>query len=40
MKMEHRITAPHAGVVGEIRATRGDQVAAGDVLVVIDEVHP
>jgi biotin carboxyl carrier protein len=39
MKMEHRITAPHPGVVGEIRAAQGDQVAAGDVLVVIDEAH-
>ena len=28
MKMEHRITAPHAGVVGEVRAHAGDQVAS------------
>ena len=36
MKMEHRITAPHAGVVREVRAQPGDQVAAGDLLAVID----
>jgi propionyl-CoA carboxylase alpha chain len=35
MKMEHRVTAPHAGVVGEVRAGAGDQVAGGDVLVVL-----
>jgi biotin carboxyl carrier protein len=35
MKMEHRVTAPHAGVVGEVRASAGDQVAGGDVLVVL-----
>jgi propionyl-CoA carboxylase alpha chain len=37
MKMEHRITAPHAGVVREVRAQPGQQVAAGDLLAVIDE---
>jgi propionyl-CoA carboxylase alpha chain len=35
MKMEHRVTAPHAGMVGEIRAGPGDQVAGGDLLVVL-----
>jgi acyl-CoA carboxylase subunit alpha len=37
MKMEHRITAPHAGVVSEVRAHRGDQVSGGDLLAVIEE---
>jgi propionyl-CoA carboxylase alpha chain len=37
MKMEHRITAPHAGMVGEVRARIGDQVAGGDLLVVLGE---
>jgi len=37
MKMEHRITAPHAGVVGEVRAHAGDQVGAGDLLVVLGQ---
>jgi biotin carboxyl carrier protein len=35
MKMEHRITAPHPGVVTELRARAGDQVAGGDLLVVL-----
>jgi len=37
MKMEHRITAPRAGTVTEIRARPGDQVSAGDLLAVIGE---
>jgi propionyl-CoA carboxylase alpha chain len=37
MKMEHRITAPRAGRVTEVRAHRDDQVAGGDVLAVIAE---
>jgi propionyl-CoA carboxylase alpha chain len=37
MKMEHRITAPQAGTVTEIRARPGDQVSAGDLLAVIGE---
>jgi biotin carboxyl carrier protein len=35
MKMEHRIAAPHSGVVGEVRAHPGDQVSGGDLLAVI-----
>jgi biotin carboxyl carrier protein len=35
MKMEHRVTAPHAGEVREVRAGPGDQVAGGDLLVVL-----
>jgi propionyl-CoA carboxylase alpha chain len=37
MKMQHTITAPYDGVVGEIPVKVGDQVAAGAVLAV---VHP
>jgi propionyl-CoA carboxylase alpha chain len=37
MKMEHRITAPAAGTVSEIRAHPGDQVSGGDLLAVLDE---
>jgi len=37
MKMEHRITAPSAGTVTELRAHPGDQVSAGDLLAVIGE---
>jgi acetyl/propionyl-CoA carboxylase alpha subunit len=35
MKMEHRVLAPHAGTVAEVRAAPGASVAAGEVLVVI-----
>jgi propionyl-CoA carboxylase alpha chain len=37
MKMQHTVTAPHAGVVSEINVTVGDQVAGGDVLAVVEE---
>jgi biotin carboxyl carrier protein len=37
MKMEHRITAPRAGLVGEVRAHTGDQVSGGDLLVVLGD---
>jgi propionyl-CoA carboxylase alpha chain len=37
MKMQHTVTAPHAGVVSEINVRVGDQVAAGDVLAVVEE---
>jgi propionyl-CoA carboxylase alpha chain len=37
MKMEHRITAPHAGTVDEVRAHPGDQVTGGDLLVVLGD---
>lgn len=36
MKMEVAVHAPVAGVVKEIRVRQGEQVAAGDVLLVID----
>jgi acetyl/propionyl-CoA carboxylase alpha subunit/acetyl-CoA carboxylase carboxyltransferase component len=36
MKMEVGFEAPVAGVVTEVRARRGEQVAAGDLLLVID----
>jgi propionyl-CoA carboxylase alpha chain len=36
MKMEHRITAPFAGRVGEVRVSAGQQVDADQVLVVVD----
>jgi acetyl/propionyl-CoA carboxylase alpha subunit/acetyl-CoA carboxylase carboxyltransferase component len=36
MKMEISFSAPLAGVVKEVRARRGQQVAAGEVLLVID----
>ncbi|GAA2317425.1 biotin carboxylase N-terminal domain-containing protein [Nonomuraea roseoviolacea subsp. roseoviolacea] len=37
MKMEHRITAPAAGIVSALRVGTGDQVEAGAVLAIIDE---
>jgi len=37
MKMEHRIAAPRAGTVTEVRARPGDQVNGGDLLAVLDE---
>ncbi|MBW2267238.1 MAG: ATP-grasp domain-containing protein [Deltaproteobacteria bacterium] len=37
MKMEIGFDAPVSGVVKEVRAKRGQQVAAGDVLLVIEE---
>jgi len=37
MKMEHALRAPHAGVVTEVRARDGDQVAANEILVVVGE---
>jgi biotin carboxyl carrier protein len=37
MKMEHRITAPRAGTVTEVRARPGDQVSGGDLLAVLDQ---
>ena len=36
MKMQHTITAPTDGVVTEIAVTVGQQVAAGEVLAVVD----
>jgi propionyl-CoA carboxylase alpha chain len=37
MKMQHTVTAPQAGVVTEIDVRPGAQVAAGEVLAVVDE---
>ena len=37
MKMQHTVTAPHAGVVTEIDVRPGAQVAAGEVLAVVSE---
>ena len=36
MKMEQTVTAPAGGVVAELRAKAGEQVAAGQVLAVVD----
>ena len=33
MKMEHTVTAPHAGIVERLPFALGDRVAAGSVLV-------
>ncbi|MFU8841925.1 MAG: biotin carboxylase N-terminal domain-containing protein [Nitriliruptoraceae bacterium] len=38
MKMEHRITAPQAGEVVEVRVAAGQQVDADEVLVVVEPV--
>jgi biotin carboxyl carrier protein len=36
MKMEIPVTAPHAGIVVEVRVAPDDKVQEGDVLVVLD----
>jgi biotin carboxyl carrier protein len=36
MKMEHSLRAPHAGKVIGVRAKAGDQVEAGQILVVVE----
>jgi acetyl-CoA/propionyl-CoA carboxylase biotin carboxyl carrier protein len=36
MKMEHAVAAPIAGTVADLPARRGDQVARGDVLAVVE----
>jgi len=35
MKMEHRITAPHAGRVDDVLVAEGQEVDAGTVLAVL-----
>jgi propionyl-CoA carboxylase alpha chain len=44
MKMQHTVTAPHAGTVTEINIEPGAQVASGEVLAVVAteqaEEHP
>jgi propionyl-CoA carboxylase alpha chain len=37
MKMQHTVTAPSAGTVIELDVRPGDQVAAGEVLAVVEE---
>jgi 3-methylcrotonyl-CoA carboxylase alpha subunit len=36
MKMEHGLTAPFDGIVGELNASEGAQVSEGKMLVRID----
>jgi 3-methylcrotonyl-CoA carboxylase alpha subunit len=36
MKMEHSLRAPHSGTVAAVRAGEGEQVEAGQVLVVVE----
>ncbi|MDH6585428.1 propionyl-CoA carboxylase alpha chain [Streptomyces sp. SAI-133] len=36
MKMEHRITAPHAGTLSELNAVVGQQVTVGSLLAVVE----
>ena len=37
MKMQHTVAAPHAGTVAGLPVVAGQQVAAGDVLAVVQE---
>ena len=37
MKMQHTVAAPHAGTVSQIEVQPGQQVAAGEVLAVVEE---
>jgi propionyl-CoA carboxylase alpha chain len=36
MKMEHRINCSQEGTVSEVRVSTGQQVEAGDVMLVVD----
>ena len=38
MKMQHTVTAPHAGTVTEVDVRPGAQVAAGEVLAVVEPI--
>ncbi len=40
MKMEHTVVAPHDGIIEEIRVEVGQQVAAGEILVVMQASPP
>ncbi|MCO8126057.1 biotin/lipoyl-binding protein [Acidimicrobiia bacterium EGI L10123] len=40
MKMEHKITAPAAATVTEVKVAAGQRVDAGDVLVLLDHPEP
>jgi propionyl-CoA carboxylase alpha chain len=37
MKMQHTVTAPHAGAVAKVNVEPGAQVASGEVLAVVEE---
>ena len=37
MKMQHTVTAPHTGTVTEVDVRHGAQVAAGEVLAVVEQ---
>ena len=39
MKMQHTVSAPHAGTVTEIDVRPGAQVAAGEVLAVVEPME-
>jgi biotin carboxyl carrier protein len=39
MKMQHAVAAPHDGVVAEVGVAAGQQVAAGDVLAVLEPIE-
>jgi len=36
MKMEHQVTSPHAGTVGEVFVQAGQQLDSGQPLVTVD----
>ena len=40
MKMEQRIIAPVTGVVNELKVQKGDQVANGEVLIILSGGEP
>jgi propionyl-CoA carboxylase alpha chain len=37
MKMQHTVSAPHPGTITEIDVQPGTQVAAGEILAVVEE---
>ncbi|MCW2765713.1 MAG: accA, partial [Nocardioides sp.] len=39
MKMQHTVSAPYAGVVTQLDVKPGTQVAAGEVLAVVEETN-
>jgi biotin carboxyl carrier protein len=39
MKMQHIVRAPHAGTVGRVERSPGDQVGAGEILLVLDVLN-
>jgi propionyl-CoA carboxylase alpha chain len=40
MKMQHTVAAPYDGTVAEVRVEPGTQVAAGEVLAVVESSEP